>query len=105
MPKTIISARNPLTSAERAIYYNELAKLQRLRENIKLFLPKQFYNRCYTEPMAGGKCRIKLYGMAKEDMERCFCIGRFYADEKMVILKHVEERWHGKVYSIVLRIK
>ncbi len=99
--KTIFSARNPLTKEELKRYQIELCFLKWVREDINEEIGKK-YNRAYTEPQAGGKCRMKLYGMKKKWMNKIFKqFGKH--SSQFTVEKHCEKRWYGKVYSIVLR--
>lgn len=101
--KTIHSKRNPLTNSERAKYYEELDDLKNLRYGIKFWFKKASYSRVYTEPQAGGKCRMKLYGVKKKLMKKI--VKHYQGNWIFSVEKHVEKRWHGSVYSLVLRVR
>ena len=102
--KTVTSARNPLNGWELNNYYDELNQLKMLRFNIKYDIGKK-WNRVYTEPQAGGKCRMKLYGMKKKYMKEILEYAKLYDKRIFSIEKHCENLGYGKVYSIVLRVK
>jgi len=105
MCKSILSKRNPLNEQELNNYYVELEELKMLRANIKYDFGKK-WNTVYTEPQAEGKCRMKLYCMKKKHMKKIVKYVKHYNNLfTFSAEKHVYDRWHGKVYSVVLRVK
>ncbi len=103
--KTVKSPRNPLTKRELEFYKIELQDLIFTRSDINKLFGKK-YSRVYTEPQAGGKCRMKLFDMKKKHMKRFYNTFKKYSYfPNISIEKHVDERWYCKVYSLVLRVK